>query len=549
MDTELRELIEYFKNELTFGGVFSENDVNNLQNTLDVTFPEDYRAFLKEYGAISGPFCNILGATKEAIHPSNIVFAKQLLKPFYSNLPDKYIPLESINQNRIVFMDLTQSNQSPVLEYNFINPNKPISRVVSNDFESYLRRRLYDEKNLRIGSEVLNAHVVEFEKDHSSASTDQLKIPRVHEWRPYRLCIQDVFLGLTVFKHNRIQNIHEVDVFLTASIPEYEFDSGVKGLTLAILSDAFRSGGSMKIRFSKNVECGIVPMELQELAKRLNVNLQKANEGVILPGESEQLYLALSDPNQKITKTLKNAQLRISPLLLGFAINSGIWDHSELLYLIQTAEYPERILVGELDPEDRLLYMQDLFAGQNALLAGQFDRRLRYRRHSNSEGEYHIESDEKLLEMTCIQDSNAISWKSDQEIIEIDIGSVKVLPGEKQWKEQKSTRDSTAKEKEQSYQIPPGKELIVLLRARKRYSPHDLRSDLAEASKLKDRFPKADVFVMVTRDIEKTNKCDIEEVLKQEQSEIGVIMQSDFCTQLDDEVNKRLKSTRGLRAT
>ena len=54
---------------------------------------------------------------------------------------------------------------------------------------------------------------------------------------------------------------------------------------------------------------------------------------------------------------------------------------------------------------------------------------------------------------------------------------------------------------------------------------------------------------MVTRDIEKTNKCDIEEVLKQEQSEIGVIMQSDFCTQLDDEVNKRLKSTRGLRAT
>jgi len=538
MDEKLRELIDHFKEELTLGEACSAQDIEKLQIDLDVTLPESYRAFLQEYGFISGSFCDILGLTQSPKHPSNIVFAKHLIQSIYPDLPGKLIPLENIDQDRIVFMDLTDADQgSPILEINFIDPDRLIQRVISDDFEAYLCRRLSDEKHFRFGSKVLDEHVAEFEKSHVSASTGQLKIPRVHEWRPYRLCVQDIFLGLTVFKHDRVQNFHEVDVFLTASIPEYEFDSGVKGLTLAILSDAFRCGSSMEIHFSGEVEGGTVPMELRELAGRLNLNLQKADEGIILPAESEQLYFALSDPGQELTKTLENLPRKASPLLLSFAINSGIWDRNELLYLIQTAEYPERVLAGEMDPEDRLLYRQDLIAGRNALIAGQIDRRLRYRHHRSSEGEYHIESDQKPLKMNCFADINALSWNCDEEPLEID-GSVKVLPEEKRWLEQEAA----------SYSIPQGRELIILLRARERYHLRDLKSDFAEASALKERFPDAVVFVLVTRDIEKMDRGSIEEVLQQNQSGIGLIMQKDFCTQMDDDVNQRLRSTRGLRS-
>lgn len=538
MDDKLREVINHFKAELTFGGARSTQEIETLQTDLGVTLPESYRVFLREFGFISGSFCNFLGLTQIPKHPSNVFFANQLIQSIYPDLPKKLIPIESIDQDRIVFMDLTDPDQgSPILEINFIDPDRPISRIISNDFEAYLYRRLYDEKYFRFGSKVLDEHVKEFEESHVSASTGQLKTPRVHEWRPYRLCVQDIFLGLTVFKHDRVRNFHDVDVFLTASIPEYEFDSGVKGLTLAILSDAFRCGSSMEIHFSGEVEGGTVPLELRELAERLKINLKKANEGIILAGESEQLYLALSDPDQELTKTLENLPRKVSPLLLSFAINSGIWDRSELLYLIQTAEYPERVLAGELDPEDRLLYRQDLIAGRNALLAGQIDRRLRYRHHRNSDGEYHVESDQKPLKMNCIEKHNALSWYSEQESLEID-GSVKVLPGEKQWQDQESV----------SYQIPEGKELIILLRAREVYHLEDLKSDFADASALKEGFPNAVFFVLVTRDIEKMNRGCIEEVLQQNQSEIGLIMQKDFCTQLDDDVNQRFRSTRGLRS-
>lgn len=538
MDEKLRELINHFKKEFTFGEACSAQDIEKLQIDLDVTLPESYRAFLQEYGFISGSFCDILGLTQSPKHPSNIFFANQLIRRTYPDLPKKLIPIESIDEDRIIFMNLTDPDQgSPILEINFIDLNRPIQRVISDDFEAYLYRRLSDEKHFRFGSKVLDEHVEEFEKSHVSASTGQLKIPRVHEWRPYRLCVQDIFLGLTVFKHDRVQNFHEVDVFLTASIPEYEFDSGVKGLTLAILSDAFRCGSSMEIHFSEKVEDGTVPLELRELAGRLNINLQKADEGIILPAESEQLYLALSDPDQELTKTIENLTRKVSPLLLSFAINSGIWDRNELLYLIQTAEYPERVLAGELDPEDRLLFRQDIIAGRNALIAGQIDRRLRYRHHRNSDGEYHIESDQKPLKINCFADINALSWNCEQESLEID-GSVKVLPGEKQWIEQESV----------SYQIPKGKELIVLLRARESYHIRDLKSDFAEASALKDRFPEEVIFILVTRDIEKLDRSCIEEVLQQDQSEVGLIMQKDFCTQLDDNVNQRFRSTMGLRS-
>jgi len=81
-----------------------------------------------------------------------------------------------------------------------------------------------------------------FQYDHEKGG----QLPRNHVWRPYRFCVQDIILGITVIRHDRKYNRLEADVFLTAQIPEYEPDSGCRALALILLSDAYKSGGPEK---------------------------------------------------------------------------------------------------------------------------------------------------------------------------------------------------------------------------------------------------------------------------------------------------------------
>jgi len=63
---------------------------------------------------------------------------------------------------------------------------------------------------------------VSFNYDHKKGG----RLPRSHLWRPYRFCVQDVILGIVVLRHDRRYNRLEVDVFLTAGIPEYAHERG-----------------------------------------------------------------------------------------------------------------------------------------------------------------------------------------------------------------------------------------------------------------------------------------------------------------------------------
>lgn len=135
-------------------------------------------------------------------------------------------------------------------------------------------------------------------------------------WRPYRFCVQDILLGATVVRHAREYKCLEVDVFLMAEVPQYEAASGVHALAVFLLSEAYKCGGSIEIRFTEFVEGGRIPLDLCQLAESLGAPfaLESINKGCISPPESRNRFAKLTGFTLELEKRIDelNAQHRLS---------------------------------------------------------------------------------------------------------------------------------------------------------------------------------------------------------------------------------------------
>ncbi len=124
-------------------------------------------------------------------------------------------------------------------------------------------RETADDGYVAYGLSVLEKHVhayqERYEYDHGKGGT----VPRNHDWRPYRYCIQDVLFGAVVVRHHRDGHHLVVDVLLPAAIEGYEPDAGAHALILFVLAEAYKCGGTMEIEFTENValpcspRCGV----------------------------------------------------------------------------------------------------------------------------------------------------------------------------------------------------------------------------------------------------------------------------------------------------
>lgn len=257
------------------------------------------------------------------------------------------------------------------------------------------------------------------------------KLPRNHIFRPYRFCVQDVLFGATVVRHAREHNCLEVDVFLTAEVPQYAPDSGVRWLTAFLLSEAYKCGGSMEIRFTENVEGRQIPGALQRLAADINApfEAESIRSGRILPQEARQLYVSLVDFSPSLRAKIEelNLQNRLSTERVCYSIYHGVWTLSEMESIILSSPYPDVVLSGEIQPEQRHLYSHILFQARNALLGGFLDRKLMLREHTDrTTGAFNLEDDERNVVIGfepsiyakryhCPDESLVIPWRVDMQ--------------------------------------------------------------------------------------------------------------------------------------
>ncbi|MCF6147705.1 MAG: SMI1/KNR4 family protein [Candidatus Kuenenia sp.] len=535
MKNKLSLILQGFSQDIKTSEPLTENDISDIENNINLKLPLPYRTFIKKYGVFQADYIHIYGYSPDEPAELSVTGLTELLRLLDPGFPLNLLPFQDLGEDRFACLYCDNdvgisSSQVVIWDGNLPGSKKTIE--THEDFDDYLYRTIYSWKWWKKGLERLEWHMENkgFRYDHQAGG----QLPRSHKWRPYRFCVQDVILGITAVRHDKLYNRHEVDLFLTAEIPEYEADSGCRALALIILSDAYKSGGSMEVRFTKNVEGGRIPFELHTLAKRLGIDFTHISEGGITPKESKELYLALSEFNQELREKIimMDESGKLSAMSVAYAVHRGVWTQQEIESLIFSSSHPESLLKGSFTPEAWHLFYYDLVCCRTALMGGYLDRKLKSREYDEQNVIMELEDDERELEIIFDPEVCAKIYHFDN-----TDGTI-IVP----WLYQEGS----------TLEIKPGECLKVLPRA---YDFDDIElrwcDDLKQAHELqlKTRLNHSGpVCIMYPADFKRLAPETIASISGEfNDKEIKLIICPDFINQLDQEVVRRMESVRIMR--
>lgn len=529
---DLVRLITSLQPNVVYIGNTRAVDVDEIDSAFGVVLPTTYRRFLLEYGSLSYESVRILGID-EASSDLSLFQTLILLRIVRPDFPQDLVPIEDLGSGWIACLRCPPSGDkrggAPVVR---LYLNGAIAEgsftTIAPDFADYLISRLRQAQGRARGLQQLKKRVTKFNEQHEYDHAKGGKLPRNHEWRPYRYCIQDVVFGVTVVRHLREANCLQVDVFLTANVPEYDPLAGAQALAVFLLSEAYKCGGTMEIRFTKAVEGGQVPFELQELAARYGIRFGQPANGRISPGEAKALYAALTDFSpelrEKIEVLEQAGKARMARAC--YVVNHGVWTKEQVEMIVLGSQRPDSVLGGLARPHQRHLYVHDLLHARAALLGGVLDRRLAKReRHTDDGTTYDLEDDVRALEISFDGVTCAKSYRCDEPV------PVPWLYG--------GTRD---------LEIPAGIPFHVLVRARDVADMQlHLAADMRVAGQLRAQTGQP-TFVVVPQDFATLPRGVIDRLMTQAQEGgIGFLVCPETITTFDADAAQRLARSRVLR--
>jgi hypothetical protein len=190
-----------------------------------------------------------------------------------------------------------------------------------------------------------------------------------------------------------------------------------------------------------------VPDEIREFAARRGVELSRAPLGKITPDESRRLYLELTRISLDARRRLRELAVRgvLTIERVCYLVHHGAWDEDEADFLLTCCPNPETIFADPPAAEARHLEAAALFHSRAALLGGHLRRALERREHRDGEGRVVLlDNDRRTVVSTHVPDLYARTY---------------LVRGESARLHGWGARGSRL-------EIPPGEELIVLLRPR-----------------------------------------------------------------------------------
>lgn len=242
----------------------------------------------------------------------------------------------------------------------------------------------YSQETLK-ALNLLREHAVTFRKRFSHG-----KLPKEQDWKPIRFAVRDVLLGAVVLRHDEKNNIVLVDVCVSEDPYEIEDYSGTRVVTIFILSEAYKYGSSMGIRFTTNFgkQPSVVPGQIFDLAYNCGVELKKASEGVITPKEARHLYLALTEFSPQARERVMELSLadKVSPERVCYMVHHLTYTKEEMETILLGSEFPEHILLGKVTPEEYFLYQDVVLRTRDVVLGGMLDRTLKLKEVVGEDG-------------------------------------------------------------------------------------------------------------------------------------------------------------------
>ncbi|MGE7184043.1 SMI1/KNR4 family protein [Peribacillus sp. NPDC006672] len=94
MNNELLELINQYMEKGDFIGEASDSDISRGEKILEVTFPPEYKEFVKKFG--SGGICGVDILGVEGADRASVVESTKRYRKF--GLPKKYIVIENVDE-------------------------------------------------------------------------------------------------------------------------------------------------------------------------------------------------------------------------------------------------------------------------------------------------------------------------------------------------------------------------------------------------------------------------------------------------------------------
>lgn len=295
---------------------------------------------------------------------NSVLGATNLLRAFRPECTG-YLVIRILDE-RVLCLDLGKVNgeDAALVEISLSSTDPP--KLLGRTFQSYWEDSITSEKEISDGLDRLRTLIERNNSNGLAYNHTDKKVPfKARHWRAHRCCVHDKVVGLTTFRYNEAFNGIEVDTFLSTDHPDYEEGHGTKALIALILSDAYKNGTGMEVRFRQNR----LPRKLALLLGTLGIKLQYREKGVLAHEESVSLYSSLlginSETKQRIAELEKNKELSLQGIC--FLINSRVWTADEVNWLICNVPRLRALLFGKDAPENRLNYAESLSYGRAAL--------------------------------------------------------------------------------------------------------------------------------------------------------------------------------------
>lgn len=252
-------------------------------------------------------------------------------------------------------------------------PNRAQRQLLDVDVLAYFETLERDEQTREAGFAQLEKLAEGYYSSHDQGS----KLPRAHECRPIRLACQNVIIGNAGFYFDAQFNGLAVCAWQTCEAPHVAAHEGNRALAALTLAEAFRTGGTMEIRFDEHPERA-VPARLQQFARTRGIMLGADDACAITPSEARDLMQAVTPmPSALATRfdalTAAGAQ---SVERACYVLLSGIWKPIELDFLLATSPRSLAILEGGSDVLDRSARQAEVVLARAAAMIGTLYARL-----------------------------------------------------------------------------------------------------------------------------------------------------------------------------
>jgi hypothetical protein len=292
--------------------------------------------------------------------------------------------------------------------------------ILDTDCRAYVWSVAEDLRYREVGREL----VFDIGEAYQQAFLSNDKRPRDFIVRPVRVACQNVLVALAAFSHDSAFDGLSVVAWQTCEVPHVATNEASRALTALMLCDAFRSGGTMEVRFDRPVQAsgferqipghpeGKVPAALRRFARTVGVGELSDDATSVSPAVARHLFRAVTPMPHDLRSRVDFATTNegIAPERLYYSLMTGTWHPIELDFMLATSTRTASIISGGADWDARSDRQAETEICRAGLMASMLYNRLNNRDSAGSVGARLLEDDRRDIQWHIDEDSASIHF-------------------------------------------------------------------------------------------------------------------------------------------